>query len=102
MLARLEPKLLMVAFEQAESMLAAESCLELRYQHVVERPREQVERRLSYLQLEWTDGFERSIAGLKFPPAGARMYRDELTPDVGVRNRAVRPVLHADACPSDC
>ena len=95
-LAGLEWKLLMDAFAQARALLPAESWLELRYEDVVERPREQVEALLAHLQLDWTDAFERSFAALEFTPARAGAYRDELSPrDVETLDRALAPALRA-------
>ena len=53
-LAGLEWKLLMQAFAEAQTLIPAESWLELRYEDVIERPREQVQRLLLDLGLEST------------------------------------------------
>jgi hypothetical protein len=95
-LAGLEWKLLMSAFDEARSRLPAESWLELRYEDVVERPREQVERLLGHLGLEWNDAFERAFSGLEFTPARAGAYRDELAQrDVEMLERALGPALES-------
>jgi hypothetical protein len=99
-LAGLEWKLLMEAFEQARALLPAEAWLELRYEDVVSRPREQVELLLRHLGLEWTDGFERSFAALELTPARADAYRDELAPrEVEQLDRALGAVLQAHGYP---
>jgi hypothetical protein len=93
-LAGLEWKLLMGAFAEAQALIPAESWLELRYEDVVERPREQVQRLLDHLGLEWTARFERSFAALEFAPNRAGAYRDELSPrDVEMLDRALAPAL---------
>ena len=93
-LAGLEWKLLMQAFAEAQALVPAESWLELRYEDVVERPREQVQRLLDHLGLEWTAGFERSFAALEFAPDRAGAYRDELS---AARRRDARPGAGAGA-----
>jgi hypothetical protein len=94
LLAGLEWKLLMEAFADAQAQIPAESWLELRYEDVVERPREQVQRLLDHLGLEWTERFERSFAALEFAPDRAGAYRDELSPrDVEMLDRALAPAL---------
>jgi hypothetical protein len=93
-LAGLEWKLLMQAFAEAQALVPAESWLELRYEDIVERPREQVQRLLDHLGLEWTASFERSFAALEFAPDRAGAYRDELSArDVGMLDRALAPAL---------
>ncbi|HSS54777.1 MAG TPA: sulfotransferase [Gaiellales bacterium] len=93
-LAGLEWKVLMQAFAEAQALMPAESWLELRYEDVVERPREQVQRLLDHLGLEWTERFERSFAALEFAPDRAGAYRDELSPrDVEMLDRALAPAL---------
>jgi hypothetical protein len=93
-LAGLEWKLLMQAFAEAQALVPAESWLELRYEDVVERPREQVQRLLDHLGLEWTARFERSFAALEFAPDRAGAYRDELSRrDVEMLDRALAPAL---------
>ena len=95
-LAGLEWKLVMEAFDLARALVPDELWLELRYEDVVSEPREQVGRLLEHLGLEWTDRFERSFAGLEFTPARAGAYRDELTArDVELLERALEPQLHA-------
>jgi hypothetical protein len=93
-LAGLEWKLLMAAFAEARALLPAESWLELRYEDVVARPREQVQLLLDHLQLDWTDAFERSFVGLELTPSRIGAYRDELSPaDLALLDRALAPAL---------
>jgi hypothetical protein len=93
-LAGLEWKLLMRAFAEAQALMPPESWLELRYEDVVERPREQVQRLLDHLGLEWTASFERSFAALEFAPDRAGAYRDELSArDVEMLDRALAAAL---------
>jgi hypothetical protein len=100
-LAGLEWKLVMEAFDRAQALVPEQLWLELRYEDVVSEPRQQVGRLLDHLGLEWTDGFERSFAGLEFTPARAGAYRDELTPrDVELLERALEPQLRAHGYPT--
>ena len=95
-LAGLEWKILMEAFAAAERAVPAGAWLELRYEDVVERPREQVERLLAHLGLEWTDGFERAFAGLEFTRARSGAYREELPArDADLLDRVLAPALRA-------
>src|SRR6476646_9415561 len=79
----------MQAFAEAQALMPAESWLELRYEDVVERPREQVQRLLDHLGLEWTERFERSFAALEFAT-------DRPAPEP-VPGRAGRPAAGAGA-----
>jgi hypothetical protein len=100
-LAGLEWKLLMEAFAEAQQRLPAESWLELRYEDIVEHPREPVGRLLSHLGLDWTDGFERAFDSLEFTPSRAGAYRDELSAaDVQMLERALGPALRAHGYPT--
>jgi Sulfotransferase family len=99
-LAGLEWKLLMQAFAEAQALMPAESWLELRYEDIVERPREQVQRLLDHLGLEWTASFERSFAALEFAPDRAGAYRDELSArDAAMLDRALAPALRDHGYP---
>jgi sulfotransferase family protein len=93
-LAGLEWKLLMEAFDGAQRAVPAETWLEIRYEDIVERPREQVERLLGHLGLEWTEAFERSFATLEFTPSRAGAYREELSrSDADLLDRVLAPAL---------
>jgi hypothetical protein len=93
-LAGLEWKLLMEAFAAARALLPDESWLELRYEDVVARPREQIELLLSHLGLEWGEAFERAFSGLEFSPARADAFRRELSArDVEHLELALAPAL---------
>jgi Sulfotransferase family len=95
-LAGLEWKVLMDAFAAAQRAVPQETWLELRYEDVVARPREQVERLLAHLGLEWTDGFERAFAGLEFTEARSGVYREELSArDADLLDRLLAPALRA-------
>jgi hypothetical protein len=100
-LAGLEWKLLIEAFAEARAKLPDDRWLELRYEDIVARPREQVGRLLEHLGLEWSDPFERSFAALEFTPARAGAYRDELSPrDAELLERALGPALRAHGYPT--
>jgi hypothetical protein len=95
-LAGLEWKLLMEAFAAARGRLPEQSWLELRYEDVVARPREQIERLLAHLGLPWNDGFDRAFAALELTPDRADAYRHELSArDVEMLDRALAPALAA-------
>ncbi len=95
-LAGLEWKLLMEAFAAAQPSVPEQAWLELRYEDLVARPREQVERLISHLGLEWTDAFDRAFAGLEFTPARTGAYREELSArDADLLDRVLAPALRA-------
>jgi hypothetical protein len=95
-LAGLEWKVLMEAFAAARSAVPEESWLEVRYEDVVERPREQVERLLAHLGLDWTDAFDRAFVGLEFSRSRSGAYREELSSrDADLLDRVLAPALRA-------
>jgi hypothetical protein len=95
-LAGLEWKLLMEAFAKAQEAVPAGSWLEIRYEDVVTQPREQVQRLLDHLGLEWTDAFERAFGALEFTSARTGAYRDELSArDADMLDRVLAPALRA-------
>ena len=100
-LAGLEWRRLMAAFGAARAAVPAESWLELRYEDVVDQPREQFQRLLTHLQLDWDDGFERSFSTLEFTPARAGAYRSELTGrDVELLDEVLAEQLAAHGYPT--
>ena len=101
-LAGLEWRRLMEAFDTARAAVPAESWLELRYEDMVARPREQVQRLLDHLGLDWSEAFERSFATLEFTPARADAYRSELSArDVELLEGALAAALEAHGYPTD-
>jgi sulfotransferase family protein len=95
-LAGLEWKLLMEAFDTAQAAVPADAWLELRYEDVVARPRDEIGRLLDHMELEWTDGFDRLFSGLELSPGRRDAYRAELSErDVELLERALEPQLRA-------
>jgi len=95
-LAGLEWKVLMEAFDEARAAVPEDRWLELRYEDVVSRPRKEMAKLLVHLGLEWTDAFERQFAGLELSPARRDAYRDELSErDIELLERALGPQLRA-------
>jgi hypothetical protein len=79
-LAGLEWKILMDAFESAKTALPPERWHQVRYEDVLDDPRGRIEEILRFLGLPWTDGFERSFARYTFGRDRAGAYRRELAP----------------------
>ncbi|MGW0215510.1 sulfotransferase family protein [Micromonospora chokoriensis] len=79
-LAALGWKMLMEAFAQARLRHPAEQWLDVRYEDLVEQPREQVGRMLDFLGLHWSPAFEKGFSRYDFPAGRAAAYRDELGP----------------------
>jgi omega-hydroxy-beta-dihydromenaquinone-9 sulfotransferase len=79
-LAALEWKILIDAFEAAKAALPSERWHEVRYEDVLEDPRGRFQEILGFLGLSWTDGFERSFARYAFGRDRAAAYRQELGP----------------------
>jgi hypothetical protein len=95
-LAGLEWKLLMDAFDEARAAVPPESWLELRYEDVVARPRDEIGRLLDHLGLEWSDEFDRVFSALELSEGRRDAYRSELTErDVQLLERALGPQLRA-------
>jgi hypothetical protein len=95
-LAGLEWKLLMEAFEATRAALPADGWLEIRYEDVVTDPRAEVGKLLDHLGLQWTDDFERLFSALEISPGRRDAYRDELPErDVELLQRALGPQLRA-------
>ncbi|RAO34067.1 hypothetical protein PSN13_02934 [Micromonospora saelicesensis] len=79
-LAALGWKMLMDAFTQARLRHPADQWLDVRYEDLVEQPREQVGRMLDFLGLPWSTAFERGFSRYDFTVGRAEAYRDELSP----------------------
>jgi hypothetical protein len=72
--------MLMEAFAQARLRHPADQWLDVRYEDLVERPREQVGRMLDFLGLGWSAAFEKGFSRYDFTVGRAEAYRDELSP----------------------
>ncbi|MGH8907638.1 MAG: sulfotransferase family protein [Egibacteraceae bacterium] len=80
LLAGLEWKLLMDAFEAAEQAARPGSWLTVRYEDVVADPRRWFGEMLTFLGLEWTRAFERGFTRHHFNAARAEAFRADLDP----------------------
>lgn len=95
-LAGLEWKRLMHAFDSARAELPANLWFELRYEDVVQRPRAHVEELLGHVGLEWTPRFERAFHGLGLSGGRRNAYREELSArDVALLEDVLGPELAA-------
>jgi hypothetical protein len=83
-LAGLEWKILIDAFDAARRGIPASRWLEVRYEDVIADPRGRFEEILAFLGIGWNDAFERSFSRYAFGSDRADAYRRELDPrDVG-------------------
>lgn len=85
LLAGLEWKLLMDAFEQARAEIPAERWLEIRYEDFVASPREVTATALEFLGRDWDPAFERGFARTRIEPGRTDAYRG----DLGIRDVAL-------------
>ncbi|MGH8932389.1 MAG: sulfotransferase family protein [Egibacteraceae bacterium] len=81
LLAGLEWKMLMDAFDAAERAAKAGSWLTVRYEDVLADPRRWFNEMLTFLGLEWSPAFERAFARYRFDPARAEAFRADLGED---------------------
>jgi hypothetical protein len=79
-LAGLEWKTLIDAFEGAKAVVPPQRWLEVRYEDVLVDPRGRIEEILAFLGLSWTDDFGRSFERYAFGRDRADAYRRELAP----------------------
>jgi hypothetical protein len=73
-------KMLIDAFEEAQSKVAPGSWLEMRYEDVVSDPRTSFATMLNFLGLEWDDAFEGWFARYTFGRDRNEAFRSELRP----------------------
>ncbi len=78
-LAGIQWKLLIDAFEAAKDGIPPERWLEVRYEDLLSDPRGCLEAILAFLGLPWTRGFERQLGRYTFARDRAEAYRTELT-----------------------
>ncbi|HYJ60562.1 MAG TPA: sulfotransferase [Actinomycetota bacterium] len=81
LLAGLEWKLLIDAYDRAAGLLPADRWLEVRYEDFVAEPREVTGRLLAFLGLEWEPRFERGFARYTFSGDRTQAYRADLGDD---------------------
>ncbi len=80
-LAALQWKLLMDAFEAAREAVEPERWQEVRFEDLLASPREEVARMLAFLGLEWTPGFERQFGRVAFRAGRRDAFAEELGRD---------------------
>ena len=78
-LAGLEWKLLIDAFDQAKAALPADRWLEVRYEDVVANPREAFGSILRFAELPWTEDFERRFSSQAFRADRTDAFRRDLS-----------------------
>jgi hypothetical protein len=79
-LAGLEWKLLMDAFDAARSRIGLDRWLDVRYEDLVTSPRDVVTEVLAFLGLAWTPAFERAVGRQPFESSRTDAYRRDLRP----------------------
>jgi sulfotransferase family protein len=84
LLAGIEWKLLVDAFEEAKAGIDGDRWYELRYEDFVAAPREETMRLLGFLDLAWTPAFEDGFARYTFETGRTDAYRT----DLGIRDVA--------------
>jgi len=93
-LAGIQWKMLLDAYDEARADLPADRWLEVRYEDVVAAPREQIGAILTFLGLGWDPAFERAFAGHRFSAGRTEAYRDDLgIHEVAMLDRVLRPHL---------
>ena len=93
-LAGLEWKLLIEAFEAARALVPESQWLEVRYEDFVAEPREHVRAMLDHLGLAWTPDFERGFRRYRFDAGRREAYRRDLgIHDVAMLDASLAPVL---------
>jgi hypothetical protein len=80
LLAGLEWKLLLDAFDRAAAGFAPDRWLEIRYEDFIAEPRVVTERVLAFLGLGWDDRFERGFARYTFDAGRADAFVRDLSP----------------------
>lgn len=78
MLAGIEWKILIDAFEAAKAEVPADRWLELRYEDFVAAPRDVTGEILSFLNLDWNPGFEEGFARYTFEAGRTDAFRRDL------------------------
>jgi hypothetical protein len=93
-LAGIQWKLLMDAFDAARAAVPQERWLEVRFGDLLASPREETARMLSFIGLEWPDAFERQFGRIAFRAARRGAFTSELGPgDAALLDRTLRENL---------
>jgi hypothetical protein len=77
-LAALQWRLLMDAFQETKSAIATDRWLDVRYEDFVDRPRERTEELLRFIGLTWSDAFERKFREYQFETTRTDAFRRDL------------------------
>ncbi len=94
LLAGLEWKLLVEAFETARASVPEHQWLELRYEDFVADPRAAIRSILEFLELDWTRAFEEGFRRYRFDAGRTDAYRRDLgIHDVALLDASLSPVL---------
>ena len=94
LLAGLEWKLLVEAFETARASVPEHQWLELRYEDFVADPRTAIGSILEFLELDWTRAFEEGFRRYRFDAGRTDAYRRDLgIHDVALLDASLSPVL---------
>jgi hypothetical protein len=97
-LAGLEWRLLMDAFEAARDLVPAPQWMEVRYEDVLAEPREHMRAMLDHLGLDWTPAFERGFARYRFDAGRREAYKADLgIHDVAMLDAVLAPALERHA-----
>jgi hypothetical protein len=81
LLAGLEWKILIDAFERARQKVPDDRWLEIRYEDFVARPTETSRKVLDFLGLDWDPVFERQLTRFDIKPGRLDAFRKDLTPE---------------------
>jgi hypothetical protein len=95
-LAGLEWRVLMDAFDASRSAVPADRWLDVRYEDFVREPRGQVERMLGFIGLPWNERFEMDFARQVFTESRTDAYRRDLSPEqIALLEGALREPLES-------
>jgi sulfotransferase family protein len=93
-LAGLEWRILMDAFDAARALVPDAQWLDVRYEEFVADPRAWMQTILGFLELEWTPAFGSGFAKYRFDPGRREAYRADLgIHDVASLDAALAPAL---------
>jgi hypothetical protein len=79
-LAALEWKLVIDAFEESKAAIPGDRWLEIRYEDLVADPRGKMQRILDFVGLPWTRAFDRSFGRHRFDASRVNSYTRDLSP----------------------
>ena len=97
-LAGLEWRILMEAFEAARALVPEGQWMDIRYEDFVAEPRQRMGQVLEFLNLRWTPTFEAGFRRYSFDPSRNEAYRTDLgIHDVSLLDAALCPLLQRNA-----